>query len=181
MTLTELMVVVVIIGILAAASRPMFTRDRVQREGQEFAGLLARDFQRARFTAIAERRPMRAFIFSDRVELRLAVAAADPNDPPRTPILTDPIERMLNASPGISVWDVKVAAGAPTSGALSTATHRIIEWSSTGQVTMVQPPAAATLISVYVRNANTGVTPAERNFRLDISPLTGHVALLEAW
>lgn len=179
MTLTELMVVLVILGILAAASRPMFTRDRVQREGQEFAGQLARDFQRARFTAIAERRPIRAFVFSDRSELRLAVAAADPNDPPRAAVLTDPIERVTSARAGITIWDVKTTTGAPAASVLNTATHKIIEWSSTGQAQVVGFPT--TLISVYVRNANTGVTPAERSFRVDISPLTGHTSLAEAW
>jgi prepilin-type N-terminal cleavage/methylation domain-containing protein len=179
MTLTELMVVVVILGILAAASRPMFSRDRVQREGQEFAGQLARDFQRARFTAIAERRPIRAFVFSDRTELRLAVAAADVNDPPRAAVLTDPIERVTAARTGITVWDVKITAGAPSAAVLNTATPKIIEWSSIGQAVVVG--SSATLISVYVRNANTGVTPAERSFRIDVSPLTGHVSVAEAW
>ena len=181
MTLTELMVVVVIIGILAAASRPMFTRDRVQREGQEFAGQLARDFQRARFTAIAERRPIRAFVFSDRVELRLAVAAADPNDPPAPATLASPIDRLVSAYANVTVWDVKTTAGAPASPLLSAATHKVIEWTSTGTVNMVLPAVPATMVSVYVRNANPGVTTNERSFRIDISPLTGHVSLVEAW
>lgn len=179
MTLTELMVVVVIIGILTAATRPMFTRDRVQREGQEFAAHLARDFQRARFLAIAERMPLRAFIFSDRVEYRMAVANANPTIPPRPAVLSDPILRVLTAREGVTVWDVKTTAGIPATAVLSTATYKIVQFASTGQTTVVG--SAATLISIYVRNASRGVTPAERRFRLDVAPLTGHVSLGENW
>ena len=72
------MVVLVIIGILASLSVPRFRRDRVTREGFEFANEIARGFQHARYQAIAERLPIRAFVFSDRVEFRSAVPGATP-------------------------------------------------------------------------------------------------------
>lgn len=178
MTLTELMVVVVILGLLAAMARPLFRRDRVARDGREFASVLARTFQRARFQAVAERLPIRAFVFADRVELRSAVPAADPNDPPVPADLGAPITRLVTAKPDVTVWDVKTAVGAPTQ-LLSTATSKTIEWNSVGQARVVGVPS--NLIVVYIRNAGDGVAVGDRDFRIDVSPLTGSVSLTELW
>jgi prepilin-type N-terminal cleavage/methylation domain-containing protein len=179
MTLTELMVVMVIIGILAAASRPLFSRDRMKRQAREFASQLARDLQRVRFTAIAERLPQRVFIFSDRAEFRSAVAAADINDPPTPALVTHPTQRVLNGPPGVTVWDVKSVAGLPASGALTTATQKTINFDTAGVASVVGQAGAQ--ITIYIRNANPGAGTQERNFRIDVQPLTGHVALLEVW
>lgn len=177
MTLTELMVVLVILGVLAAATRPMFSRENKDREGREFVSQMARDFQRARYQAISERLPVRAFIFSDRVELRSAVAATTLAGAPRAAALTDPIGRLLQARTGISVWDVRNDATLPGSGVLTTATSKQIEWSALGQATLVG--FASTAITVYVRNANPGMATTDANLRVDISPLTGSVSLGE--
>jgi hypothetical protein len=119
-------------------------------------------------------------VFSDRVELRSAVAAADVNDPPRVAELTDPIQRVLNADPDIRAWEVRTIAGVPSSAQLTTATHRIIQFSSTGQASVHLAPTA-TSITIFIRNAHPGAGTQERNFRIDIAPLTGHVSLVEAW
>jgi prepilin-type N-terminal cleavage/methylation domain-containing protein len=178
MTLTELMVVVVIIGILAAAARPLFRRDHTARDGREFAAVLARTFQGARFQALAERQPVRAFVFSDRVELRFAVPPANQNDPPTAATLADPIGRLLTAPTGVTVWDVRTTSGAPTQS-LTTATHKIIEWNSVGQARVVG--VTSNLIELYVRNGNTGVAAGDRDFRIDVAPLTGSIRMTEAW
>jgi prepilin-type N-terminal cleavage/methylation domain-containing protein len=179
MTLTELMVVLVIIGIAAATARPLMRRDRVKREGREFASQMARDFQRARYTAIAERLPVRAYLFSDRVELKNAILAADPNDPPTLAGAADPSQRVLNADANINVWDVKTDVGVPGSRVLSSATSKILQWDSMGRASLVG--GANALIRVYVRNDNPNVGPSDRSYRIDISPLTGHVSFAENW
>jgi prepilin-type N-terminal cleavage/methylation domain-containing protein len=178
MSLTELLVVVVIIGILAAAARPVFRRDRVSGEGKEFATVLARTLQQARFQAIAERTPMRAFVFSDRVEVRPGVPTANVNEPPRAATIADPISRVISGRTGITVYDVKTTAGAPTVQ-LSTTTHKIVEWSTTGSARVVG--VTSNFIALYIRNTNTGVSTAARDFRIDIAPLTGTPSLSEAW
>ena len=178
MTLTELMVVVVIIGLLAAAATPMFGRNRSQRTGQEFASHMARDFQRARFQAIAERLPVRAFVFADRVELRSAVATANMAAPPTPATLADPAHRVLMARDQVRVWDVKTAEGAPPSGALSANTHQIIEWNSLGQARVVG--LAGNGIFLYIRNEQTQSASGGR-YRIDVAPLTGSVTLNNVW
>jgi len=178
MTLTELMVVVVIISLLAAAATPMFARNRSQRTGQEFASQMARDFQRARFQAIADRLPVRAFVFADRVELRAAIAGASPGAPPIPATLGDPTSRVLAAKDRVNVWDVQTGAGAPASKVLSSATHRIIEWNSLGQARVVDLPGAG--IFIYVRNEQNQ-SGALGRYRIEVAPLTGHVSLANRW
>jgi prepilin-type N-terminal cleavage/methylation domain-containing protein len=179
MTLTELMVVLVIIGVLAAASRPLFSRDRTKREARQYASQLARDLQRLRFTAIAERLPQRAFVFSDRVEFRSAVPAADVNDPPTAALVSHPTQRVLNAPVGVTAWEVLTVAGLPGTANLTTATNRTINFDTTGVASVVG--VAGAQITIYLRNANPGAGTQERNFRIDVQPLTGHVSMVENW
>lgn len=178
MSLTELLVVVVILGILAAASRPVFRRDRVTSEGKEFATVLSRTLQQARFQAIAERLPMRAFVFSDRVEIRPAVPTSNVNEPPRAATIADPISRVVSGRTGVTVYDVKTTAGTPTVQ-LSTATYKVIEWGTTGSARVVG--VTSNFIALYIRNTSAGVSTGARDFRIDIAPLTGAASLSEAW
>src|SRR5688500_5551370 len=84
-TLTELMITVVIVGILAAVASPMMTRDKQQDDGRAFSGSVARDFQRARSQAVSERLPVHAYIFRDRIEYRIARDGLAAGDPPIMP------------------------------------------------------------------------------------------------
>src|ERR1039458_10079710 len=54
-TLTELMVVVVIISLLAAVSTPLFSRDNNARKGRDWAKMVAQLLQRARFQSMGDR------------------------------------------------------------------------------------------------------------------------------
>jgi type II secretory pathway pseudopilin PulG len=174
MTLTELMVVLIIMGLIAAATTPMFKREREASEGRRFTGLLARDFQRARQDAISTRLPQRAFVFGDRIEVRSAVAGT----PPTAATLTTPILRLLPAGTGVSIWDVTTSTTAPASAALTTATYKIVEWNTFGQASIVG--AVTPAIALYVRNANATAAGNTR-YRIDVSPLSGAVTMQETW
>ena len=179
MTLTELMVVLVIIGIMSALATPMFRRDRIASEGREFASEIARELQRARYQAVSDRLPIRAFVFSDRVELRSAIAGATPADPPRPATLADPMLRVI-AQERTSIHDVKTAMAAPGSPVLSSAVYKTIEFSTTGGAQIVGL-ATTPAIFIYVRNDAPNVAVTDRNFRIDIAPLTGSSILQEVW
>ena len=84
-TLVELMVVVVIVGILSAAAAPYFGRDVAAGKGRDYANWITRDFQKVRREAVSSRLPITAFIFSDRIEFRSAVAGAREGAAPRAP------------------------------------------------------------------------------------------------
>jgi prepilin-type N-terminal cleavage/methylation domain-containing protein len=178
MTLAELMVVLVIIGVVSAASRPLFTRDRIKHEGRDFAAQLARDFQRARQQAVSERLPIRAFVFSDRVEFRSAVLGATFANPPRAAELSDPVLRTHTARNGLQIWAVTPAPAAPSSQVLSTSAHQRIEWSGLGQARVVD--ANSTAITLYIRNTNIP-NAQERDFRITVAPMSGAVSLQEGW
>jgi type II secretory pathway pseudopilin PulG len=178
MTLAELMVVLVIIGVVSAATRPLFTRDRIKREGREFAAQLARDFQRVRQQAVAERLPIRAFVFSDRVEFRSAVLGTTFANPPKAAELTDPVLRTHTTRDGLQIWAVKPAPATPSSQLLSPSIHERIEWTGLGQARVVG--ANSTAITLYIRNNNIP-TGQDREFRLTIAPLSGAVSMLEGW
>jgi prepilin-type N-terminal cleavage/methylation domain-containing protein len=174
-TLTELLVVVVILGLLAAATRPLFRRDRVGSQARAFAGQMTREFQRARQEAIGTRLPQRAYVFADRVEVRSATAAT----PPVAATITSPIQRLVQTSTGVSVWDVTTSLTPPASASLTTATYKIIEWNTLGQASIVGTVTPA--IALYVRNAEQGVSSVNQRCRVDVSPLTGAATMVETW
>jgi prepilin-type N-terminal cleavage/methylation domain-containing protein len=178
LTLTELMVVVVIVGILAAMAMPRFRRDRITREGYEFANEITRLLQHARYEAISERLPVRAYVYSDRVELRTAIPGATPGAAPTPAPLTDPPTRVVNHEK-ITVYDVKTALGAPTSTALSTTVYKTIEFGTMGNAQVVG--AVTPAIYIYLRNDNVGIYTKGQSFRVGIAPLTGSTILDELW
>jgi prepilin-type N-terminal cleavage/methylation domain-containing protein len=178
MTLTELMVVVVIVGILASIAMPRFRRDRVTREGYEFANEIARILQLARYDAISERLPVRAYVYSDRVEVRSATLGATPGAAPVAPVVTDPAMRVVNHDK-ITVYDVKTALGAPSSATLSTTVYKMIEFSTLGGAQVVGSVTPA--IYIYLRNDNVGIYTTEQSFRISIAPLTASIVIDELW
>ncbi|MBC8132666.1 MAG: prepilin-type N-terminal cleavage/methylation domain-containing protein, partial [Deltaproteobacteria bacterium] len=52
-TLTELMIVVVILGILSTAAVPSFNKDNRAREGRDLATDVARELQKCRVEAVS--------------------------------------------------------------------------------------------------------------------------------
>ena len=86
-TLTELMVVVVMIGILSAMAYPYMGREQRATQARDFSNDVGRALQIARSRAVAERLPVRAHIYGDRVELRGWVAGTTPaTRPPPPPV-----------------------------------------------------------------------------------------------
>jgi prepilin-type N-terminal cleavage/methylation domain-containing protein len=180
-SLTELMFVVLIVGILSAVATPYVGRDRVAREGRDFVSTVARDMQRARVQAVSDRLPIRAFVFRDRVEFRSAIAGATPGAAPRAPTTTDPTFLVLQAKPGLDILDVqKDPSPAPAGQILTTATFAQVEFSAVGQAQLVGQPAL-TSAYLFVRNLNLTEGHPDRDFRIDVNALTGFVGLREGW
>src|SRR5688572_2442448 len=105
-TLTEVMVVVVMIGVLSALAYPYMGNERKSIEARDFASEAARALQVARSRAVAERLSMRAFIYSDRIELRSFIPGAGPSDPAVAPTTSDLAYRVVMAREGTQVLDV---------------------------------------------------------------------------
>ena len=177
-TLTELMVTVVIVGILAAMATPLMTRDRQQNEVRAFSASVARDFQRARTQAISERLPIHAYIFRDRIEYRIARTGVAPGDPPILPTLADPVLRVLPAKEDITILAVTTAPTAPVGQVLTTAAGAEIQFNTLGGITVIGQPQWSPAF-VWIRNRMLSAGHPYRNARVEVAALTGFVRLLE--
>jgi prepilin-type N-terminal cleavage/methylation domain-containing protein len=180
-TLVEILVVLVIIGTVAAIGVPRISRDRAAADGREFAELITREMQRARLEAVSTRFPRYVFVFSDRIEVRAAKPGATPTAALLAPTTADQILRSVRAKPGVSVLDVLNATGTPSS-ALTTTTSKQIVFSTLG-AGFIGPaaPALPTPVYVYIDNTVARPTSPDRHFRVDVASLTGFVQLRGSW
>ena len=176
-TLTELMVVVVIVGIMSALAAPSFTKDNRAREGRDLAANVARDLQKARVEALTTRLAVRAFVFSDRVELRPWIAGATQGAAPTAPATTSPVAREVRAPDGVSfVAVVAPGVAAPASDTLSTSTHADVDFTNQGTAQLLGQPTP-TGATIYVRNSRLPANSPDHDFRIDVTALTGYVSV----
>jgi prepilin-type N-terminal cleavage/methylation domain-containing protein len=180
-TIVELLVVVVIITILAAIGIPRMTRERVAAEGRDFAALVTSELQRSRMDAVGTRLPQYAFIYADRVDVRSAKPGATPTAALVAPTIADPIVHSVRAKPGVSVLDVVNAAATPAI-TLSTTTAKQVIFNSVGVGYLgPTPPAVPAPVIVYIDNTSARAGHPDRHLRVDVSPLTGFVQLVNGW
>jgi prepilin-type N-terminal cleavage/methylation domain-containing protein len=175
-TLTEVMVVVVIIGVMAAISTPLLTRDGQINAGRELTYDLARELQKCRSEAVSSRLGIRAFVYADRIELRSYKPGATPGAAPTAPVAADPTLRILRAKDHVAVLNVVGPAdAAPVGPVLTTASAALIDFYSTGGAQLVGAavPSGAT---VYIENDNLPASSIDFAFRVDVTALTAFVA-----
>jgi prepilin-type N-terminal cleavage/methylation domain-containing protein len=180
-TLAEMMTVLVMVGVLSAIAVPYMGKDRKATEARDFASDVGRQLQVARARAVAERLPVRAFIYRDRVDLRSWVAGARPSDPSRAPVLTDPILQTVLARTGTDILDVQPSStSAPSMQVLTTASYAQIDFNSQGQMQFIgQAPMSPAFI--YVRNTSMPSAAPNKFFRIDVRSLTGYISLRTGW
>jgi prepilin-type N-terminal cleavage/methylation domain-containing protein len=175
-TLVELMVVVVIIGVMAAISTPLLTRDNAVNDGRAFTYDIARELQKCRSEAVSSRLTIRAFVYSDRVELRPYKAGATPGAAPTAPTNTDPLLRSVPAKGNTVVLDaVASSATAPTAPVLTPTKVALIDFLSTGGAQLVGS-AVPTGPTIYIQNNDLPSTSQDFAFRIDVNPLTAFIA-----
>jgi prepilin-type N-terminal cleavage/methylation domain-containing protein len=175
-TLTELMMVVLIIGIMAAVSTPLLTRDNNINDGRAFTYDVARELQKSRSEAVSSRLAIRAFVYSNRVELRPYKPGATPGAAPTAPTNTDPMLRSVPSKNNIVVLNVVApSATAPAGPVLTATTPALIDFLSTGGAQLVGA-AVPTGATIYILNGDIPATNRESAFRIDVNPLTAFVA-----
>jgi prepilin-type N-terminal cleavage/methylation domain-containing protein len=180
-TLTELMVVVGIIGVLAAVASPYLAKDRKASLGAAFGAQVVRELQRVRVQALSERLPIRAFIYQNRVELRSWVAGARPGDPSRAALTSDPLLRIIPAPNNVTVYDVlTTAAPAPGAAVLTSSAAAQLDFNAQGQMQFVGQ-ATMSPAFMFIRNRNVKDNHLDAFSRIDIRSLTGYVALRSGW
>ncbi|HEX2660883.1 MAG TPA: prepilin-type N-terminal cleavage/methylation domain-containing protein [Polyangia bacterium] len=176
-TLTELMIVLVIIGVLAAVSAPSFTKDNRASAGRDLASDVARELQKCRSEALSTGLGVRAFVYSNRVELRPYVAGATPGAAPRAPTTADPLARSLPAAAGLTFAGVVVPGAAmPSAPTLSPTVHADLDFSSQGTAQFVGQ-AIPTGGTIFLQNANLPANSPDYDFRIDVTALTAYVSV----
>jgi prepilin-type N-terminal cleavage/methylation domain-containing protein len=200
-TLTELMIVVVIIGIMAAIARPSFTRDRQVNEAVQFVSNTANELARVRMLAMSQRLPMIVAIFSDHIDvyqvtppttgatqLTYSTAWTAP-----TPCSSQPCAaalRQIRGRPGDVFMDV-VTTGTSSPGTnLSGTGCKQILFTTIGGARYQGDCAAFTSTSansapagvfVYAKNSNVPTSHPLYKFAIDVRPLTGSVKMRNSW
>ena len=175
-TLIELMVVVAIVGVLAAIAAPSSTKDNRARAGRDLVNDVARDLQKCRSEALSTALGMRAFVFSNRIELRPYVAGATAGAPPRAPTTADPVTRVITNPQGVTFTGLVVPGGAaPVGNTLSATTHADLDFLSTGAAQFVGQ-AVPTGATIYLTNANLPTSSPDYDFRIDVTALTAYIS-----
>jgi prepilin-type N-terminal cleavage/methylation domain-containing protein len=113
-TLTETMVVVVILSLLAAISMPLFTRDNTARKGRDWAKIVAQMLQRAKFQAMADRANIHLMLYRTQIQM---YRENIPIPPATTTTFT-----LLSSTPGpshddgktVAIWDARTDLVVPT-------------------------------------------------------------------
>jgi prepilin-type N-terminal cleavage/methylation domain-containing protein len=180
-TVSELMTVVAIMGITAAAAAPSLSRDNAAAGGRGFAEAVTQELQRARMEAVSTRLPRYAFIYSDRVEIRAAKPGASPTAALVAPTTTDPILHMVRAKVGISSFDVTGTASAPSSNLSPTTSKQIVFGSMGAGYLAPTAPVSPAPVYLYINNDAVKDNHPERKFRVDVAPLSGQVSLRKTW
>jgi prepilin-type N-terminal cleavage/methylation domain-containing protein len=167
-TITELLVVVVIIGILAAVATPSFTKDTNARKGQEFARMVAQTLQRAHLDAMSSRLTHTVVIYANRLEVsRSGVTIRTLYSP-----------SYMDGSPNISIWAVRTDDTAPTSQLLSTDTSSYgqIAFTPMGNASIPWPLNLANF-RIYVRNEILPPRHPDAGFLVSVTGLTSFVSM----
>jgi prepilin-type N-terminal cleavage/methylation domain-containing protein len=180
-TLSELMVVVAIMGAAAATAVPRFGRDNAAASGLAYAQEVTQELQRARMESVTTRLPRHVFIYSDRIEIRAARPGGTPTAPLVAPTTSDPILRTVRARVGVNVFDVTSTASAP-SLVLSPTTSKQLVFGTMG-AGFIGPvaPANPTPVYLHINNDTVKDNHPERKFRVDVAALSGQVALRRTW
>lgn len=180
-TLTELMVVVVIVGVLSAIALPTMTGGRGENAARSFATSLAQDLQRAKFSAVGNRLPMHVHVYGDRVEFREWVLP-DGGGPPVAPTLATPPQRVLAAPAGLVIHNVTSTTAMPALNQLTSATFVELQFNGTGQGRRLDGGTPSDLMTyIWIEHQGLPVGHPYRRQRIDLSPQTGTVQYRKAW
>jgi prepilin-type N-terminal cleavage/methylation domain-containing protein len=165
-TVTELMVVLVIIGLLAAVATPSLTRDSTARKGRDFANFVAQGLQRAHLDAMSLRVPTFALVCGD----GMATYRNDQNPPLRD----------LVAPEGIVIWDARADTTVPPSGRVLTADRPSgciwIFFNSMGNAGTSPSPANLASWRIYIRNEKLNPIHPDGGFLISVTGLTSFVS-----
>ncbi len=178
-TITELMVVLVIIGILAAVATPSFTKDSTARKGREFARMVAQTMQRTHLDAMSTRFPHFVIVCSGRLEI-WRVMLAPPAAPVPQLLRTLPSPSYDENGPSLRIWDANTSATVPTSQPSSSpadAQIATVFFTPSGNASDDGGSAMPANWQIFIRNEALGPKHPDGGFLVSITGLTSFVSM----
>jgi len=173
-TLTELMVVVVILSLLAALSTPMFGRDNNARKGRDWAKTVAQLLQRARFQAMGDRADIHVLLYRTRVDMYRKETSGSYT------LLGSVSGPAVDADKTVAIWDARSDGTTPTGQSSTLATAPALPASPTAAndivFTSLGSTSNTTSWRVYLRNELLGSTHPDASFVINIGGLTGYIS-----
>lgn len=177
-TLTETMVVVVILSILAALSTPLLTRDNTARKGREWARIVAQTLQRARFQAMGDRANVHVVLNRTRIDM----FREEPTGPPT--LLSTTLGPVSDSDQTVATWN---AFRNRNSSTIMTGGQKKTDgWGNAtvqdplGSNDIVFTPLGGTLSNnnweVLVCNENLSLGHPDRAYVVSVGGLTGFVS-----
>jgi prepilin-type N-terminal cleavage/methylation domain-containing protein len=176
-TLTELMVVVVILSLLAALSTPLFSRDNSARKGRDWAKLVAQLIQRARFQAMGDRADIHVLLYRTHVDMyrREPVGAATPYT-----LLSSTAGPTTDGDKAVAIWDARTDGTVPTekNSLLASAPAEPTSPTTANDIvfTALGSTANTTNWRVFLRNELLPSSHPDASFVINIGGLTGFVS-----
>ena len=176
-TLTELMVVVVILSLLAAVSTPMFGRDNNARKGRDWAKTVAQLLQRARFQAMGDRADIHVLLYRTRVDMYRKEPSG--SVPPYT-LLGSVSGPAVDADKTMPIWDARSDGATPTGQNSTLASAAALPTSPTAANDIVFTSLGSTANTfswrVYLRNELLNSTHPDASFVINIGGLTSYIS-----
>jgi prepilin-type N-terminal cleavage/methylation domain-containing protein len=175
-TLTELMVVVVILSLLAAVSTPMFTRDNNARKGRDWAKTVAQLLQRARFQAMGDRADIHVVLYRTHVDMY----RKDVSGLSTTYTLLSSVQGpAADDTKTVAIWDSRTDGAIPTGQNATLAASAAEPTSPTGSNDIVFTPIGSTANTsswrVFVRNEILPSSHPDASFVINVGGLTGYI------
>jgi prepilin-type N-terminal cleavage/methylation domain-containing protein len=174
-TLTELMVVVVILSLLAALSTPMFTRDNNARKGAGWAKAVAQLLQRARFQAMGDRADIHVLLYRTHVDTYRKETSGTYT------LLSSVQGPVADGDKTVAIWDAKVndSTTLPTAQSSSFTGATAQPTSPTGAndivFTSIGSTASTANWRIFIRNELLTSVHPDAAFVINIGGLTGFI------
>lgn len=179
------MVVVVIVGVLAAIAGPSLTKDNTAKKGQNFSKAVAQTLQRAHYQAMGERSNIHVLFHHTRIDVYKE------NPPPAAANTFTLLYSIHSPTPSsalaVSVWDIAKNPGPsatlPTgrSSDLDDTTSPVAPTGTVAANEIVYTPLGGTLnndhFKIYICNELLTAGHPDRGFLVRIVGLTGHISL----
>ena len=177
-TLTELMVVVVILSLLAAISTPLFTRDNNARRGRDWAKVVAQTLQRARFQSMGDRANIHVLLYRTRIDMYREEAS--PAAPGTFTLLNTTNGPTANATATVAIWDARTDATVPSAKNSAMDATPGAPTGTPAANEIIFTPLGGTLNSVnwqvFIRNEILPSDHPDASFGVTVGGLTGFIS-----